>query len=216
MLAMCLLGGCMAETEKVAPVIRQMELMDRQRMHYHPVCASNDRWRIVDQGNALVLRRGTERSLKTSTRRNDRLIVVREDGLIVGRVMQNRGDEASISFVPVENGALRDRVTLRCVSNDRAELKTDNLHVSFQFDKKDTYAESSSWHVRRFARHRFSMDSKNEPGVDKSCGGRELEEPFNALGTLLFNSDEKIPIQARFGLASHVSAFHFSCGDDFL
>ena len=206
----------MAEPDQRVSVLRQMELMDSQRMHYHPVYADNDRWKIVDQGNALVLRRGSESSLKTSMRRNDRLVVIREDGMIVGRVMQERGEGASISFVPVENGQLKNRVTLTCVSKDKAELKTDNLKVSFQFDQKDTFAESSNWHVRRFARHRFSVDSPDVPGVDQSCGGKELEEPFNALGTLLFNSDESIPIQVRFGMASHVSAFRFSCADELL
>lgn len=203
----------MAEPETSAPVLRQMEWMDSQRMHYHPVAANNDRWKIVDMGNSLVLRRGAESSLKTSMRRNDRLVVIREDGMIVGRVMQERGEGASISFIPVENGQLKKRVTLSCVSKDKAELKTENVHLSFQFDQKDTFAESSNWHVRRFARHRFSVDSQAEPGVDQSCGGTELEEPFNALGTLLFNSDDGIPIQVRFGMASHVSAFHFSCAE---
>jgi hypothetical protein len=210
-----LLSGCMAEQDTHVSALRQMEFLESQRMHYHPVCASNDGWKIVDHGNTLVLRRGTGASLKTSTRRNDKRIVVREDGMIVGWVVQNREEGASISFVPVKKDQLESRVTLRCVSKDNAELKSDkgNVNVRFQFDKKDTYASSPVWHVRRFARHRFSVNSQATPGVDESCGGKELEEPFNALGTLLFNSDDTIPIQARFGLASHVSAFNFACQD---
>ena len=102
-----------------------------------------------------------------------------------------------------------------------ALLQDDARSIRISFDASDTKAQSPLYIVRRFSRRKLSVEPTNQPNMDCSkaedgtntehCGGTPVEVPFNALGTLVFNTDE-IPLNARFALASHVTAFHFKCG----
>ncbi len=207
---MIFLTGCMPfvdEGESPSAFERAMAA-DSQKMHYRPVHRGEPRWVIVDHGNTLVLRTGSGVHLRTSARRAEHRTVIRKDGLIVGNVVTSNG---VVTFKPINR---RDEnakdVSITCASHDVAILNSETSQLRITFNAADTQAESDAWQVRRYARHRLSVEPR---AAQSDVKGEPLEVPFNALGTLIFNSDDQMPLNARFALASYVTSYKFSCGD---
>jgi len=211
-MAFCLtLMGCMPlESDSQPSAIEQALLSDSNRVHYHPVHINESTWAIIDQGNTLILKTGFGMRLKASARRTDKRTVLRDDGIIVANVV-NRDN--LITFVPITNGTeAGNKITIACQKRGEAVVNTTTASFQMSFSNDDQTASSNKWQVRRNSKRRLTLEPATKDVDVSAQGGKQLEVPFTALGTLIFNTDD-IPLNARFALASYLASFNFVCED---
>lgn len=195
------LTGCF-DTSDTLSAIEYSRQGENEMRHYRPIHRTQREWSMAESAKLLNIKAGKDH-LRLSVRTNSDRIVVRKAGVIAGNIEKT---EDGARYIPV--GSETPSSTLYCRTSHVLQLKTDKREIAWNFDDQGN-ASTNHLQIKTIGKHRFSVSDKNAQNGE-TCEGVEVESPFTATGTLMFQESD-IPVEELAGYAWFVTKIDSDC-----
>ena len=183
-----MLAGCFNDGSETFSAIEYSRQGDNEMRHYRPIHRTHRDWSIAESAKTLTIK--ADQHIRLSVRTNPDRVIVRKGGVIIGYI-DKTPDGAQ--FTPVQGD--KPTSTLFCRTSHIINLTAGDRTLSWTFDDEGN-ASSKSLQLKTIGRHRFSV-TENKPNSQDTCEGVEIESPFSAIGTLVFQ-EESTPEMAGY------------------
>ncbi len=178
-----MLTGCFADVSDTTSAIEYSRQGDNEMRHYRPIHRTQREWSIAESAKTLTVKAGKDH-LRLSVRTPDR-IVVRKGGIIVGNVVKT---EDGAQYVPINSESPASSIS--CRSTHQIQISDNKRQISWTFDDEGN-ASSGNLFLKTIGHHRFSVAQKTSQNDSaQTCEGVEIESPFSAIGTLVFQEEK--------------------------
>lgn len=227
------LTGCMRE-DNHSSAMKIMSREDNQTHHYRPIHPDHPNWSIHQLSKTITLRTDTEQ-IKVSTRRistqpkvffydtfietiksilpiwDPTYMIVRDNGNIIAYVRaSDQKVEVMAASSSTQNHLEENKLIFQCDTNHSLATVTTSLKtINYSIQKEEVYNQTLS--IMPLASHRrFTILNKNAMTDHSSSQGKEVESPFNMLGTAIFHTSE-LPLPERTATAWYLTVMNMTC-----